>query len=223
MINNNELNGDFSSGLYGLDTSHPFFTKTYLSSKTKEARMNFAHQYINFDWQSVMFGDEMSIRLGKYKILIWGSISNVNGAILDLQFLKQPTRSQGYIQDILTPIVKPYFEEHNGLTFAHDMASWHQASRVKCWFRRHEINFINLPPNSSDFNLMANLWMSLRLKLEEMTGIEPTSYQQAVDIINEAWSDVKGDYSDNFKEQLYATMKNRLRRCITNNGKILYK
>lgn len=195
--------------------------RPFLTSKNKEIRLKFANKHKEFDWKRVMFADEHTIRLGKSRIKLWTAITR--DEIFDLKLVNKHFGSQTYIQEVLTPIIKPYKEQHQDVVFVHDNAPCHISRATKSWFKNHDIDVLPWPAQSSDLNLVENLWSSLRFQLDEMSDVKPRTFEDSAELINVAWQEVQDLYTSNFMEELYDSMSKRLQICINNNGNLIYK
>ena len=191
--------------------------KPFLESKRRDVRVQFAQNYSNFDWEKGVFGDEHQIRLGKSKISMWGGINREQ--VLDLIIINEQLNPTNYIDLILEPIIK---EQKKDITFIHDAAIMHISRRVRSWFKTNGINVLVLPGQSADFNIMENVWCSFRTELEFMSYVKPTTHQQSLDLVKEAWSCVQALYSESYLDELYKSMEKRLKLCVRKNGHLIY-
>ena len=193
------------------------FSMSLLTPKMEADRVNFAKEHEHFTWDSVMFADEHCIRVGRFKIVMWAAISK--HGITDLKILGHRLTGLMYIEQILTPIIKPYQLEHPHMIYVHDNAPSHSSSAVKTWLNENRIQVLKWPICSSDLNLMENLWSLLSLHLEDSNNIQPTSYQESVALVKHAWRKLKDQYRYNFIAELYRSMRQRMKLCIQKEGK----
>ena len=195
--------------------------RPFLTPKIRESRVDFSHKYKHFNWERAMFSDEHTVRLGKSRVSMWGGITK--DQIFELKILHGHLNNDKYIREIMTPIVKPYIQENPDDILIHDNAPCHISFKSRSWFKHNNISVLQLPPQSSDLNLMENLWSSLRFQLEEMSDRKPLTDQETMDMINEAWREVQELYTAAFLEELYESMEERLEMCIEKHGNLLYK
>ena len=216
-------------------------TKTFLTPRAKEIRLQFAQQYKNFDWKRVMFTDEVKIetsahgmtwvrrppgtrydpkyirevnRQGRCRIMIWAAITFTG--MLDITVINGTLNKDNYLEDILKPNVLPYKQAHPNMVFQHDGAGPHRANIVKDWLRENDIEVLTWPAQSPDLNLIENLWNMLKEEVGPLNHIGPNQKEELVEVVNEAWSRIKRKRT--VLTKLYNSMKKRLQEVIDKAG-----
>ena len=92
------------------------------------------------------------------------------------------------LQDTLHQSVKQMFgEETRPFIFQHDNASPHRAKKTKIYTKLRGIDVLPWPPNSPDLNIIKNVWLLIKKKLNNDTRCPPTTREELVVPIFEEW------------------------------------
>lgn len=196
--------------------------RPYLRPGKQSARIKFAENYSEKNWETCVFGDEHTIRLGRSTVHMWAGVTSER--VLDLVISSERERMtpKVYIEKIMYPLLQQgVLGKH--MTFVHDIAAVHMSHRVKGWFDQNEISVINFPSESSDLNIMENIWSTLQNELELMSDMKPVDRQDVLDMIYDAWCIVMDLYTGEYLEELYSSMSKRLKLCISLEGQLIYK
>ena len=217
-------------------------TKTFLTDKAKERRLNFANEHKDTDWKRVLFTDEVKIqtsahgmtwvrrppgtrydpkyirevnRSGRCSIMVWAGIGFHTG-MMDITAINGTLNQVNYLNEILIPNVLPYKEAHPNMIFQHDGAPPHRANTVKDWLRENEIEVLKWPATSPDLNLIENLWNMLKEEIGPLNHIGPNQKEQLLAVVNEAWGRLRQKRT--VIPRLYNSMKKRLDEVIIKDG-----
>lgn len=216
--------------------------KTYLTDRSKLRRLTFCKKYKNLDWRRVMFTDEVKVetskhgmnwvrrppntryeqkyirevnRSGRCRIMVWGCIAN--NEMLDLKFLDGNLNMEMYVEEMLDPIVRPYFEQHENMIYQHDGAGPHRSNLAKDFLAEHNIQVLQWPAYSPDLNLIENLWNILKEEIGPLNHIGPNQGEELKTVINEAWDKIRTE-QPNLLRKMYASQKKRVAEVIKQKG-----
>lgn len=225
--------------LEGLHNRGPV-KKLFYSEKHKKERLSFAHDFLDFDWNTTIFSDERTFRLknGKIhlrrrdnidenvtpdtdsvKITVWGWMSAAGPG--ELVFMPPCTKSSSYIElleDIMLPTVQNVFpaEEFTELTFVRDNCPIYKAGIVREWFHKHpEITVVPWPSRSPDLNPMEHVWALMVQRWESRDG---TGIEQLKTHCMKVWENLRGT---EICGNIVGSMRERLLKCIENDGAYL--
>lgn len=193
----------------------------FIKAERMTDRVVFAQEYMEFNWDKAVFVDDHMIHLGRSRIRMWASINNEK--LSDL--LIREERARHFIPKRLVDIVlKPFLmpPHRKDSIFAHSAAPLYTARFTKEWYSNNDISCLWLPRCSPDFNIMENVWCALHKELGFMSHLRPTTREESVEMIKEAWKCVQSLYSDRLAE-LYESIPKRLRMCIRKDGELLYR
>ena len=212
-------------------------TKTFLTERAKENRLQFAREHKNLDWKRVMFTDEVKIetsahgmtwvrrppgtrydpryirevnRQGRCRVMVWAAITF--SGMLDIIVINGRLNKHNYLNDILIPNVLPYKQSHENMIFQHDGAGPHRANIVKEWLRENNIEEMKWPAQSPDLNLIENLWNMLKEEIGPLNDIGPNQTEELIEVINRAWDRLRRKRS--ILNRLYNSMKKRIQQVI---------
>ena len=230
-LNDSNLNG------------HRAAVKQMLTENAVRRRLEFANLHRNFNWDNVVFSDEVKIetaasglewvrrppdqryqteyirevdRQGRVALLVWGAFSKK--AFFDLVFLEGSLNSQGYINKILEPRILPYKRKFKNMILMQDNASCHKAYRVTDFFRDNEIDTIKWPSKSPDMNPIENLWRILKIEVGCLNQYTKYQIDEVKQKIKNAWNKIKrGRYA--MVQKIYREgMNKRMEAVIAANG-----
>ncbi len=200
-------------------------------------RTSFATGYAHFDLSTVLFSDEMSIRLGpqgqhwvrrpigeewnpKYvlhkrkhppKVHVWACFSAHGVGDIYL-----------FTENLDAPLMKHILQKHL-LSSAHRMwprGQWwfqqdndpkHSSRLVQQWIKSHGIDCVEWPPYSPDLNPIENLWADLKKRVDKHN---PTSIYELITVLQLEWDATTTEAC----AKLAASMPERLAAVRSNGG-----
>jgi hypothetical protein len=114
-------------------------------------------------------------------------------------------------RDILHNVMLPYAEWEMPLRFVfqHDNDPKHTARLVQEWFQNNNVEILQWPAQSPDFNPIENLWDEVERRIR--TTRFPNT-QALLEKINEVWANLP----DNTIQNLISSMPRRCRAIINN-------
>jgi len=212
-----------------------------ITKKNKGKRINFANLYQNWevrDWGRVVFSDEATIFPQRTKtcvrwsrpgeanppplennlkiksINVWGYIDyNGNGEIFRFNGTMKKESYLEMLEEHLFEALDDPNDPDDEFIFVQDKASYHNSPDVINWLRRNNVNFIDLPPQSPDLNLIENVWASVRNELfDRRTRIRNS---------NDVWAETRDIFHNLtlvYIRKLYESMPRRLESIIKLKG-----
>lgn len=220
--------------------------KPNLTTDQKAQRLQFAKNYIHWtvnDWKKVMFSDETIIsRIGSFgkayyhsrpnhrrlqphqvrqtmqggggKMMVWGCITF--SGVGDACWIQDTIDSDFYL-DIVNDYVcqsRDYYNmDETTFIFQQDNARVHTAHKVMEFFRENKITILPWPSNSPDLNLIEHVWAYVKHKLDQY----PEAAKDKIELW-ERFQIIWGTIPDDFLQNLYHSMPQRLREVIKNKG-----
>lgn len=169
--------------------------------------------WTNNDWKRVIFSDESQIVIGsdnkvynwrksdeafrpecispvkhkKLTVMVWGCITY--HGVGTLTRMDGNINSDKYIQIIdnnLWPVIARHFPDNNYI-FQDDNAPVHRSRATKTFMEDNHINTMEWPAQSPDINIIENLWLKIKRKIEQSVhGI--TSVEQLYEKIFSIWT-----------------------------------
>ena len=194
---------------------------------------------VNFQWSKVIFSDECQICVGENKrvyvwrkagegwrpdlvpkqngrklsVMVWGclcfdgvgTLSRVNGNINAQKYIE-------ILDDNLWPVLVRHFPAGNYL-FQDDNAPVHRARIVQEFIARNRIKNMSWPAQSPDLNIIENVWLYIKRKLQQRMhriNTENDLYAQTLNI----WQDI----TQNYVRNLYQSIPRRILQVIRLKG-----
>lgn len=206
------------------------------------ARLRFATEHLHRNWRGVVFADEKTFRTsdsvkgrvwrqsgtryareniqevhrsGRVCLSLWGWMNADGPGVL----VETPTRMTAHaylniLQNQLLPTYRARYPD-GPLIFVHDNAPVHSARMVKEWLREQpDIQVVDWPANSPDFNPIENLWGAMVRERRENENV-PRNREDLLRMCNQVWEDLR---RTNICANLVASMQRRLQECIDAGG-----
>ena len=101
--------------------------------------------------------------------MVWAAITDIE--MTDLVIIPVTLNHQNYINDILDSVVSPKIAANPRLTFMHDGAPPHRAGDTIRFLTDNNIQTLDWPANSSDINIIENLWQLLKEEVDDLNHI----------------------------------------------------
>lgn len=215
--------------------------KLKLTQRHKDERLEFARQYLDFDFQNVVFSDEKTFsssecgRLtlyrtnntryeqrnviedrssGRINVGFWGWMSAAGpGELVEIGGRLNSRKYVDILNDTLVPTVNVFYP-NQPFPFVQDNSSVHTARYTKAWFQanRHNVTLLPFPPKSPDINPIENLWGLMVQAWDETTHRSARNIRQHV---YDSWESFRGS---NHCENMVRSMRSRLQDIIDNDG-----
>lgn len=148
-----------------------------------------------------------------YEVMIWGcvtwegvgTVTAVNGNI-------NAEKYQEILDENLWPAVARHFPAGNYL-FQQDNAPVHRARSTQQFLHRNNISTLSWPAQSPDLNIIENLWLLIKRKLQTRVG-RIGSKEDLFREIQDIWTSITTDYV----RSLYRSIPRRLLSVIRLKG-----
>lgn len=215
----------------------PFISQRNRRIRVEFAREHI-NKDLNF-WNSVIFADETKINLfgsdGKISVwrkpneelklknmkatvkhggggvMMWGCMSSAG--VGNMHFIEGNMNQYMYL-DILRQHLAASAQKlgiNNNYRFYQDNDPKHTSYRVRTWLLYNCRNVIKTPAQSPDLNVIENLWLTLKNKVNSA----PISNRNELKVkITEAWDTISPEYT----RKLVESMPRRLQAVIDNEG-----
>ncbi|XP_041354587.1 E3 ubiquitin-protein ligase rnf213-alpha-like [Gigantopelta aegis] len=95
-------------------------------------------------------------RYGGGSVMVWAGIHG--GGKTELVFIHGNMTAQRYCDEIITPVVIPFLQQHPGFLFQHDNTRPDTARLTTNLLERNRIQVLNWPPKSPDLSPIEHAW-----------------------------------------------------------------
>ena len=191
-------------------------------------------------WKKVIFSDESKIVIGRdsrvyvwrkrdegwrpdlvgprqskpcYEVMIWGCISWYGvGTITAVTGNINAEKYQTILDNNLWPVIARHFPDENYI-FQDDNAPVHRARSTQDFIHRNGIRTMSWPAQSPDINIIENLWLLIKQKLQARVG-RIASKDDLFREIRDIWTEISPAYV----QSLYKTIPRRLLSVIRLKG-----
>lgn len=216
--------------------------KPILTNAHRAARVLFAENYLNMDWENVIFTDEKVFKSdhhakfhlyrpnnmrynekyvqrtrvsGQVSCGIWGWMSA--GGVGELCEISSHMNSREYLEilnEVMIPSVNIVYPDEFPITFMQDNSAVHKSRETMNWIHQNiEIRTIPWPAYSPDLNPIENVWGYM---VKDWMPLYPRTREVVLEHVNKKWEELRGN--PHFCQQLVASLPNRLREVIDNDG-----
>lgn len=134
---------------------------------------------------------------------------------LNLAFTSSRMNSKDYIQ-VLNSCLVPFIHKYprKKFIFQQDNAAIHTSTETKKWLESQNINLLNWPARSPDYNPVENLWGII--VRQNANNKQYSTVNELKIAISEAWENISATTLKN----LVNSMKNRIFQMINKNGAV---
>ena len=130
---------------------------------------------------------------GKLSIMIWGCITNQGvGTITTVDGRINRHKYIEILGDNLWPVIARHFTEHDCL-FQDDNAPIHRVQDVKNYKEENNITSLEWPAQSQDLNIIENVWLKLKIRLQQRVEVLNTAEELSTAILD-IWENISVDY-----------------------------
>lgn len=194
--------------------------KPLLTDEHCKRRLEFCHSKIGWDvsaWRRVVFSDECRFKLfprkkvrvrrtrtekflpscvapavqkGGDAIMIWGAITTEGPTRLSI--VEGAINSDDYIETMST-VMLPRVRELMGENFIYqqDNAPCHGSKKTRAWFAEQDIDLLDHPARSPDFNPIENLWEWMG---RELMKEKPRNKEELREEIEVLWDSISEEH-----------------------------
>ena len=124
----------------------------------------------------------------------------------NIVLIKGKLTAARYQHKVLDTEVIPLVRNHRGMQLLHHGAPVHLARVTIAYLNANNVNVVDFPPNSPDFNIIENIWDKLNRGVRR-TGAIPTTLNQLRAKILYKWNSL----SQNYVQRYVNSMR---RRCL---------
>jgi transposase len=111
-------------------------------------------------------------------------------------------------------VIARHFPEQDCL-FQDDNAPIHRANDVKNYKEENHINYLEWPAQSPDLNVIENVWLKLKIRLQQRVEVLNTADKLSA-AIKDIWENLSVDYI----QGLYHSIPKRLRKVLKVKGEM---
>ena len=144
-------------------------------------------------------------RFRRGSVMVWGGIKHQSK--VDLVVIRGNLNTQGYINDILRPVVVPFINNQNGpVIFQQDNAHSHTARVTTRFFLGNNTNVMQWPSMSPDLSPIEQVWDELdkRVRLHQ---VQPNTLAQLEQALIHEWNNLP-------QNVICRYLRSMRRRCI---------
>jgi transposase len=203
-----------------------------LTARHRKNRVDWCKKHLETDWSKVVISDESMFQMFRHKVpmwgkkrrnikapsrspqvMVWGGISS-RGAT-PLIFVKGSIDAKNYIKILEEGLISTMnFLYPEGFIFQQDNAPSHRAKITKKWLKDNGLVIMEWPAMSPDLSPIEHLWSIIKNELETM---KPMKMEQWLEKINGIWQGFGPEYLAKF----FDSMKERLQKCISSEGRTI--
>ena len=171
-------------------------------------------------WKKVIFSDESKIMIGhdmrvhiwrktgegwrpdlvtvdaprpRFEIMIWGCVSWYGvGTLASVDGNINSVKYQEILDDNLWPVLVRHFPDGNYI-FQDDNAPVHRSHSTREFIHRNGIKTMSWPAQSPDINIIENLWLFIKRKLQSRVYIIKSKDDLFTEV-QQIWMDITPDY-----------------------------
>ena len=136
--------------------------------------------------------------------MVWAGVSLHHKP--NIVLIKGKLTAARYQHKVLDTEVIPFVRNHRGMQLLHHGAPAHLERVTIAYLNANNVNVVDFPPNSPDFNIIENIWDKLNRGVSR-TGAIPTTLNQLRAKILYKWNNLP----QNFVQHYVTSMR---RRCL---------
>ena len=123
--------------------------------------------------------------------------------------------AENYIELLRTNVIPELAAAGRPMTFIQDNAPYHTANIVQAFMAQHDIETLDLPPQSLDMNPIENLWAIIKARRQKKFGL-PKSKNEIIEQIFEIWDTIEPELA----EKLADSAIKRVHAVLKLKGKV---
>ena len=144
-------------------------------------------------------------RFRRGSVMVWGGINHQSKT--DLVVIRSNLNAQGYINDVLRPVVVPFINNQNGpVIFQQDNARPHMARVTTQFLQGNNINVMQWPSMSPDLSPIEQVWDELDKRVRRRQ-IQPNTLAQLEQVLVHEWNNLP-------RNVIRRYLRSMRRRCI---------
>ena len=195
---------------------------------------------VHRNWNKIIFSDESKIMIGhdlrvyvwrkkhegwrpdliqkqrpqpKFEVMIWGCICwHGVGTLAAVTGNINAVKYQEILEDNLWPVIAQHFP-NGGYHFQDDNAPVHRARSTQEYIAQNGINGMSWPAQSPDMNIIENVWLYVKRKLQTRVGTIKSKDDLFAEI-QRIWMDITPAYI----QSLYKSLPKRILNVIRLKG-----
>ena len=145
--------------------------------------------------------------------MVWGAFSRHHKTALHI--FRRNVTGESYRDDVLQPIVEPFFQAHQDLDiFQHDNARPHRARVAADFLQQANIEVMSWPALSPDMSPIEHAWDELGRHIRSRSGPAPATLEELADTLTREWNAIPQETFSN----LVLSMRRRCNACIAAAG-----